>query len=81
MHISAFRAGPRCDEEERVGTGSGGVPAPIPNSAALSDKSGCLVLPMYQLASGVEAGTVKERRITCTHQGDPVLETVFSLQH
>jgi len=69
------------DESKRVGTGSGGVPPPIPNSVALPGKSGRLVVPMYQLAASARAGTVKERRITCTHQGEPVLETVFVLQH
>jgi hypothetical protein len=35
---------------------------------------------MYQLAASSKPGVVKERRITCTHKGEPVLETIFVLQ-
>ncbi len=69
------------DESKRVGTGTGDAPAPIPSSVELPVASGRLVVPMYQLASAARAGTVKERRITCTHRDEPVLETVFVLQH
>jgi hypothetical protein len=46
----------------------------------LSAASGHLFVPMYQLAASSTPGVVKERRVTCTHRGDPVLETVFILQ-
>lgn len=69
------------DESKRVGSGAGGAPAPIPNSVDLPATNGHLIVPMYQLAASSKPGTVKERRITCTHKGEPVLETVFVLQH
>ena len=69
------------DESTRTGTGAGGTPPPIPASVDLPREAGRLVIPMYELAAGAKAGTVKERRVTCTHRGEPVLETVFVLQH
>jgi len=69
------------DESKRVGSEAGGVPAPIPSSVELPAASGHLIVPMYQLAASSKPGTIKERRITCTHKGEPVLETVFTLQH
>ncbi|TXS95984.1 hypothetical protein FV139_00275 [Parahaliea maris] len=69
------------DESRRVGTGADGVPPPIPTSVELPRASGRLVVQMYQLASGGRRGTIKERRVTCTHQGEPVLETVFVLRY
>lgn len=68
------------DESRRVGTGADGVPPPIPRSVALSSATGRLVVPMYQLASGGRSGTIREKRVTCTHEGQPVLETVFVLR-
>jgi len=69
------------DESKRVGSGSGKGPAPIPSSVDLPAANGRLIVPMYQLASSAKRGTVKERRVSCTHKGEPVLETVFVLQH
>ncbi|MEH6592684.1 MAG: hypothetical protein V7746_20625 [Halioglobus sp.] len=69
------------DESKRVGSGVGDAPAPIPSSVELPAGSGHLIVPMFQLAANSKSGTAKERRITCTHKGEPVLETVFVLQH
>ena len=69
------------DESKRVGTDTDGVPRPIPSSVDIPRERGRLVIPMYQLVSSARSGTVKEHRVTCTHQGAPVLETVFVLQH
>jgi hypothetical protein len=69
------------DESTRVGSTPGGGPAPIPASVAVPASNGHLFVPMYQLAAGAKPGTVKERRVTCTQRGEPVLETVFVLQH
>ncbi len=67
-------------ESQRVGSTATNGPAPIPSSVAIPAKSGHLFVPMYQLAANMEPGMVKERRVTCTHKGQPVLETVFVLQ-
>ena len=67
-------------ESQRVGSEPLDGPAPIPRSVDLPAASGHLFIPMYQLASRSQPGVVKERRITCTHKGEPVLETVFVLQ-
>ena len=67
-------------ESQRVGSDPVGGPAPIPRTIDLPAVSGHLFVPMYQLASSTKPGVVKERRITCTHRGDPVLETIFVLQ-
>jgi hypothetical protein len=69
------------DESKRVGSSTGTTPAPIPSSVDLPAQNGRLIVPMYQLAASAKPGTVKERRVTCTHKGEPVLETVFVLQH
>lgn len=69
------------DESKRVGTGVDGAPAPVPSNVDIPAPSGRLVVPMYQLAASSKPGSVKERRVTCTHAGEPVLETVFVLQH
>jgi len=69
------------DESKRVGSVPGSGPAPIPSSVDLPAESGRLFVPMYQLASSSKPGTVKERRVRCTHNGEPVLEMVFVLQH
>lgn len=66
-------------ESQRVGSTPGGGPPPIPNTIALPSSSGHLFVPMYQLATGVQAGQVKERRLRCTHKGAPVLDTTFRL--
>ena len=55
-------------------------PAPVPRSINLPTSNGHLFVPMYQLASSSAPGVVKERRVTCTHKGQPVLETIFVLQ-
>ncbi len=50
------------------------------SSIDLPAANGHLVVPMYQLAASAKPGVVKERRVTCRHKGQPVLETVFVLQ-
>ncbi len=67
-------------ESQRVSSEPSDGPAPIPRSVALPAASGHLVVPMYQLASSSKPGVVKERRVTCTHKGAPVLVTVFVLR-
>ena len=69
------------DESKRVGSTAGKGPAPIPSSVDLPAANGRLIVPMYQLATSAKPGTVKERRVTCSHKGEPVIETVFVLQH
>ena len=66
-------------ESKRVGSTPRDGLAPIPHSVDLSAERGHLFVPMYQLADGLSAGEVKERRLRCTHNGAPVLETVFRL--
>jgi len=66
-------------ESQRVGTGYGDAPPPIPPRVDLPASSGHLFVPMYQLVDGVNSGEVKERRVRCTHKGNPVLETTFRL--
>ncbi len=67
-------------ESQRVGSDPvDGLP-PIPHTIALPAVSGHLFVPMYQLASSSTPGVVVERRVTCTHKGTPVLETIFVLQ-
>lgn len=68
-------------ESERVGTTATDQAPPIPHSVDIPASSGRLFIPMYQLASSSNPGTVKTRRLTCTHRDQPVLETVFVLQH
>jgi len=67
-------------ESQRVGSTPRDGPPPVPNSVDLPGKSGHLFVPMYQLAAGMSAGQIKERKIRCTHKDTPVLETVFRLQ-
>jgi len=67
-------------ESQRVGSETPGVAPPIPRTIALPTASGHLLVPMYQLAGDSKLGTEKQRRVTCTHKGQPVLETVFVLQ-
>lgn len=66
-------------ESQRVGTTPRGGLPPIPRTIALQSTSGHLFVPMYQLASGIKPDQVKERRIRCTHKGNPVLDTTFRL--
>lgn len=66
-------------ESQRVGSTPHNAPPPIPHSVDLPAERGHLFVPMYQLADGMDAGEVKERRVQCTHRGSPVLETVFRL--
>ena len=68
-------------ESQRVGSGTGKSPSPIPSSVDLPAEQGHLLVPMYQLVTSAKPGTVKERRVTCTHRGQPVLETVIVLRH
>lgn len=65
---------------QSVGSDPRGGPAPVPRSIDLPSASGHLFVPMYQPRSNLQADAVKERRITCTHKGQPVFETVFVLQ-
>ena len=67
-------------ESQRVGSEPVDGPAPIPRTIDLPAASGHLFVPMYQLASRSKPGEVKERRVTCTHRGGPVLETIFVLR-
>lgn len=67
-------------ESQRVGSEPRDGPPPIPRTIDLPAASGHLFVPMYQLAANVKAGVVKERRVSCTHNDHPVLETVFRLQ-
>tara|TARA_R110001592_G_scaffold363248_3_gene682130 strand:- start:29201 stop:30583 length:1383 start_codon:yes stop_codon:yes gene_type:complete len=68
------------DESKRVGSEPANGPAPIPRSIALPAESGHLFVPMYQLTASSKPGVVKERRVTCSHKGEPVLVTAFVLQ-
>jgi hypothetical protein len=63
-----------------VGSDPTDGPPPIPRSIDLPAANGHLLVPMYQLSSSSKPGEVKERRVTCSHKGQPVLETVFVLQ-
>jgi len=66
-------------ESQRVGsTPSNGLP-PIPRTVDIPAAKGHLFVPMYQLTEGMQPGEVKERRVRCTHKGEPVLETLFRL--
>lgn len=67
-------------ESQQVGSEPRDGPPPIPRSIDLPAVSGHLFVPMYQLASSSKPGVVKERRITCSHKGNPVLETIFVLR-
>ena len=67
-------------ESQRVGSTPNNGPPPVPNSIDLPAASGHLFVPMYQLASGSNGGS-KTRKISCTHKGMPVLETVFRLNY
>jgi len=67
-------------ESQRVGSTPQGGLAPIPHSVEIPATSGHLFVPMYQPAANSGKGTTLERRITCTHKGAPVLETVVVLQ-
>lgn len=67
-------------ESQRVGSEPSNGPAPIPRTIDLPTVSGHLFVPMYQLASSSKPGEVKERRVTCVHKGEPVLETIFVLR-
>lgn len=66
-------------ESQRVGSGAGSGPPPIPRSVDLPAASGHLFVPMYQVVDDSNSGQVKERRVRCTHKGTPVLETTFRL--
>jgi len=66
-------------ESQRVGSvPRDGLP-PVPRSVDLPGATGHLFIPMYQLADASISGPGKERRISCTHKGEPVLETTFRL--
>ena len=68
-------------ESQRVGSEPRDGPASVPRSIDLPAANGHLFVPMYQLVdNNPNAGSEKVRRITCTHKGEPVLETVFTLQ-
>jgi hypothetical protein len=66
-------------ESQRVGSDSRVRVPPIPRSVPVPAASGHLFVPMYQLADGSIHGAGKERRVRCTHNGAPVLETTFRL--
>lgn len=66
-------------ESQRVGSDASSAVPPIPRSIPLPAASGHLFVPMYQLADGSVTRAGKERRVRCTHNGVPVLETTFRL--
>jgi hypothetical protein len=66
-------------ESQRVGSEPRNGPPPIPRSITLPAASGHLFVPMYQLAGRENLPGVKERKVTCTHKGAPVVETLFRL--
>lgn len=66
-------------ESQRVGNDARVRVPPIPRTVTLSAASGHLFVPMYQLTDGSVSATGKERRLTCSHDGVPVLETTFRL--
>ena len=66
-------------ESQRVGSAPRDGPPPIPRSVDLPAANGHLFVPMYQLSDGLKAGQAKQRKLTCTHKGAPVLETIFVL--
>ena len=68
-------------ESQSIGNDLPGRSRPIPSSVDIPAASGHLFVPMYELTSAVKPGQTKERRIRCTHQGNPVLETVVRLRH
>lgn len=67
-------------ESQRVGSQPADGLPPIPNRVELPASSGHLFVPMYQLASTMKRGEIKERLIRCTHRDIPVLETTFRLR-
>jgi hypothetical protein len=67
-------------ESQRVGSTPQGQAPAIPRTIELPSAKGHLFVPMYQLTDGMQSGQVKEKRIRCTHKGEPVLDTVFRLQ-
>ncbi len=68
-------------ESQSVGNNLPGRSRPIPSSVDVPATSGHLFVPMYELTNAAKPGQTKERRIRCTHQGKPVLETVVRLRH
>ncbi len=66
-------------ESQRVGSEPRDGPPPIPHSVDLPAESGHLFIPMYQLAGSANLSSVKERKVSCTHKGVAVVETVFRL--
>ena len=67
-------------ESERVGSAPIDGPPPVPRSIDLPASSGHLLIPMYQTSSGLSPGVVKEKRVMCSHKGQPVLEATFRLR-
>jgi len=78
--ITPYDAQGNPDPSKAVGTRAGGGPPPVPSSVDLPGASGHLFVPMYQLKGNLNRGEIKERKISCTHKGTQVLETVFRLQ-
>jgi len=68
-------------ESQSVGNDLPGRSRPIPSHLDIPATSGHLFVPMYELTGAVKPGQTKERRIRCTHRGEPVLETVVRLRH
>jgi hypothetical protein len=66
-------------ESQRVGSVPRDGRPPILHSVDLPAPSDHLFVPMYQMADGVTSGEVKEHRVRCTHNGAPVLDTIFRL--
>lgn len=68
-------------ESKSVGNDLPGRLRPIPSRVDIPATSGHLFVAMYELTSAAKPGQTKERRIRCTHRGEPVLETVVRLRH
>ena len=65
---------------QRVGTQPSEGPPPVPRAVDLPSDSGHLLIPMYQLAKGLQPGSVTEKRVKCSHLNQPVLEATFRLR-
>lgn len=65
-------------ESERVGSPADAGPQAIPRIVDITAPSGRLVVPMYQLVDGAQAGPLVHE-IRCSHKGVPVAEATFRL--
>lgn len=65
-------------ESQRVGSVAREGPPPVPDRVDLPGASGHVFVPLYQLATG-SSSSVREKRISCSHKGVPVVEAIFRL--